>query len=132
MKVAARRIEGYAHEIELEGGHQLIVDEPVASGGTDTGPRPTQLLATSLASCIAITMEMYAGVKEWDIGRVEVEVETSYEGPVPSRFDVVVGLPDGLDPEQRRRLLAIAARCPVHKVIAAGAEVSISERGGQG
>lgn len=132
MRVAARRNEGFAHEVEFEDDHELIVDEPVASGGTDTGPRPTQLLAASLAACTAITMEMYADAKDWDIGRVEVEVETSYEGPVPIRFDVIVDLRDGLDEEQRRRLLVIAAKCPVHKVIAKGTEVTVGERSDRG
>ncbi len=128
MKVVARRIAGMAHEIDLEGGHELIVDEPADRGGTDTGPRPTQLLATSLAGCIAITIEMYAARKEWDVGQLEVAVEMGYDGPVPSTYDDALTLPAQLDPEQRRRLLTIAGKCPVHKVIAQGAKVSISER----
>ena len=127
MKVAARRIDGYAHEIDLEGGHELIVDEPADRGGTDTGPRPTQLLATSLAGCTAITIEMYADRKGWDVGRLEVEVEMDYEGPVPSSFAVSIRLPEELSDEQRRRLVVIAAKCPVHKVIAHGAKVTVSE-----
>jgi len=128
VRVAARRIDGYAHEIDLETSHELIVDEPAAAGGTDTGPRPTQLLAASLAGCIAITMEMYAQRKEWEIGKVEVTVEMEYEGHVPHRFDVSVDLPAELDPEQRRRLLAVAAKCPVHKVLAGEAQVTVTER----
>ena len=128
MRVAVRRIDGYAHEVDLEGNHELIVDEPPAAGGTDTGPRPTQLLGASLAGCIAITMEMYARRKEWEIGMVEVAVDMEYDGHVPSRFDVAVGLPAELNEEQRRRLLAVAAKCPVHKVLAGGAQVTVSER----
>jgi putative redox protein len=128
MRVLARRIEGFAHEIDLESGHELIVDEPRERGGTDTGPRPTQLLATSLAGCTAITIEMYADRKGWELPGLEVAVEMEYEGPVPSSFEVTVSLPDGLDQEQRRRLMVIAAKCPVHKVIAGGAAVSVVER----
>lgn len=128
MKVAARRIDGYAHEIDLEGDHELLVDEPATVGGTDTGPRPTQLLGASLAGCIAITMEMYAERKEWEIGKVEVTVEMEYEGHVPRSFDVSVELPAELDSEQRRRLLAVAAKCPVHKVLAGEATVTVAER----
>ncbi len=128
MRVAARRIDGYAHEIDLETSHELIVDEPAAAGGTDTGPRPTQLLGASLAGCIAITLEMYAQRKEWEVGKVEVEVEMEYEGHVPRRFDVSVHLPAGLDEEHRRRLLAVAAKCPVHKVLAGEAKVTVTER----
>lgn len=127
MKVAARRIEGFAHEIELEGGHELVVDEPRDRGGTDTGPRPTQLLASSLAGCVAITMEMYAERKGWDLDELEVSVEVAYEGAVPNDYEVSISLPDGLDEEQRRRLLVIATKCPVHKVLAGEASVRVHE-----
>ena len=128
MKALARRLEGMAHEVELEGGHTLVVDEPRERGGTDTGPRPTQLLAASLASCTAITVEMYADRKGWEVGQVEVEVDVEYDGLVPSTFAVALKLPRELDEEQRRRLLAVAAKCPVHKTLAGGAAVSVAER----
>jgi putative redox protein len=128
VRAAARRPGGYAHAVELEGGHRLTVDEPVEKGGADTGPRPTQLLGSSLAGCVAIPMEMYADRKGWDLGELEVEVEMGYEGPVPTSFDVTVRLPEGLDDEQRRRLLVIATKCPVHKVLAGEAAVSVRER----
>jgi len=128
VRIVARRVEGYAHEVELEGGHDLRVDEPAAAGGTDTGPRPTQLLGASLAGCIAITVEMYAKRKGWDVGAVEVEVEVGYDGPVPTSFEVGLKLPTGLDDEQRRRLLVVATKCPVHKVLAGEAQVSVVER----
>lgn len=128
MRVAVKRIDGYAHEVDLDGDHELIVDEPLDKGGTDTGPRPTQLLGASLAGCIAITMEMYARRKEWEIGKVEVAVDVEYEGHVPRRFDVTVELPAELDEEQRRRLLTIATRCPVHKILAGEARVTVREQ----
>jgi putative redox protein len=127
LRIVARRREGYAHDVELE-GHDLRVDEPPDHGGTDTGPRPTQLLGASLAGCIAITVEMYADRKGWDLGPVEVDVEMSYEGPVPTTFEVGLKLPDHLDGEQKRRLLVIATKCPVHKVLAREAHVSVVER----
>jgi putative redox protein len=127
VKVVARRIDGYAHEVELEGGHTLRLDEPPDRGGTDTGPRPTQLLASSLAGCIAITMEMYAERKGWELGPLEVSVEVGYEGTVPNEYEVSISLPDGLDEEQRRRLLVIATKCPVHRVLAGEAQVRVSE-----
>jgi putative redox protein len=126
VRIVARRIEGYAHDVELE-GHGLRADEPPAAGGTDTGPRPTQLLGASLASCIGITMEMYAERKAWDLGHTEVAVEMGFEGPVPTSFDISVWLPPELDDEQRRRLLVIAGKCPVHKVLAGEADVTIGE-----
>jgi putative redox protein len=128
VRIVARRVEGYAHDVELEGGHDLRVDEPADRDGTDTGPRPTQLLGASLAGCIAITMEMYADRKGWDIGQVEVDVEVGYEGPVPNSFEVGVKLPAELDDEQRRRLLVIATKCPVHKILAGEGHVRVVER----
>jgi putative redox protein len=127
VRIVARRVEGYAHDVDLDGSHDLRVDEPVHQGGTDTGPRPTELLGASLAGCIAITIEMYAGRKGWDLGAVEVSVEVGYEGPVPTHFEVGVKLPGELDEEQRRRLLVVATKCPVHKVLAGEAHVSVTE-----
>jgi putative redox protein len=134
MKVVARRkvsganrMEGYVHDVEIEGGrHRLVVDEPLEAGGTDSGPSPTRLLAAGLASCIAITMEMYAKHKEWEIGAVEVEVDVTYEDFTPSSFVATIRLPPGLSEEQRERLLVIARKCPVHKVIAR--ETPVSDR----
>ncbi len=128
MRIVARRVEGYAHDVEIEGGHRLRADEPGSAGGTDTGPSPTRLLGAGLASCIAITVEMYAERKGWDLGPVEVDVEMGYEGPVPTDFEVGLKLPPGLDDEQRRRLLVIATKCPVHKVLAGEANVKVVER----
>jgi putative redox protein len=127
LRIVARRREGYAHDVELE-GHDLRVDEPHEAGGTDTGPRPTQLLGASLAGCIAITVEMYADRKGWDVGPIEVDVEMSYEGQVPNSFEVGLKLPAELSEEQRRRLLVIATKCPVHKVLAGEGHVRVVER----
>ncbi len=73
-------------------------------------------------------MEMYARRKEWDIGPVEVTVDMEYEGPVPRTFNVAVDLPAELGEDQRQRLLAVAARCPVHKILAGEATVTVVER----
>jgi putative redox protein len=127
MKVVARRREGYVHDVEIEdGNHKLVVDEPVEAGGTDAGPAPTRLLAAGLASCIAITIEMYAKRKEWEVGAVEVEVDVTYEDFTPSSFAATIRFPAELSVEQRERLLAIARKCPVHKVIAS--ETPVSDR----
>jgi putative redox protein len=128
VKVVARRREGFAHEVEIEGGHTVVVDEPTGTGGADTGPSPTRLLAASLASCTAVTMEMYAERKGWEIGKVEVDVEMEYEGSTPTSFAVALRLPGELSDEQREQLVAIAGRCPVHKVIAGKTPVTVSDR----
>ena len=127
MRIVARRLEGYAHDVEVD-GRTVRVDEPPEAGGNGSGPRPTQLLGAGLAGCIAITVEMYAERKGWDVGAVEVDVEMSYEGHVPTSFEVGLKLPAHLDAEQKRRLLVIATRCPVHKVLAGEARVCVIER----
>jgi putative redox protein len=128
VKVVARRRQGFLHEVEIEGGHTLTVDEPVEAGGTDAGPSPTRLVAAGLASCTAVTMEMYAERKGWDIGLVEVDVDVEYEGSTPTSYAVSLRLPGALTDEQRERLLVIATKCPVHKVLAAETPVSVSDR----
>ncbi len=129
VRALARRREGYVRDVEIEdGAHRLVVDEPVEAGGDDAGPAPTRLVAAALASCISITMEMYARRKGWDLGAVEVEVEIAYESHVPSSFAASIQLPPGLDDEQRERLLTIAGKCPVHRLLSHETEVTISER----
>jgi putative redox protein len=135
MKVVARRKAsganqalGFAHEVEIEGGHTIVVDEPAAAGGTDTGPSPTRLIAAGLASCVAVTVEMYAERKGWDVGAVEVDVNVEYEGYAPSSFAVTLHLPTELSEEQRERLLVIAGKCPVHKLLRSETPVAISDR----
>jgi putative redox protein len=128
MKVVARRRDGYAHDVEIEGGHTIRVDEPTAAGGTDSGPSPTRLVAAGLAGCTAITMEMYADRKGWDIGSVEVEVDVTYRDYAPICFAVTLRLPPTLSDEQRERLLVVAEKCPVHRLIAGETEVVIAEK----
>jgi putative redox protein len=128
VRVTARRRAGFAHDVEIEGGHSIVADEPEGAGGTDEGPSPTRLLAASLAACTAITVEMYAARKEWDVGELVVEVDTTYEGPVPTRFDVALRLPPELDETQVEKLLVIAGKCPVHKALAGETTVEISDR----
>jgi putative redox protein len=98
--------------------HQLVVDEQAHQGGEDEGPSPQELLAASLASCTAITMEMYAERKGWDIGEIEVAVEyTPAERGCPTKFSLELRLPDNCTDEQRERLQVIAAKCPIHRTL---------------
>jgi putative redox protein len=123
VKVSARRRKGYAHTVTFE-HHTLIADEPEEAGGGDTGPRPTALLAMSLASCTAITIEMYADRKDWDVGDVEVEVDYELDPKRTSRFDLTLKLPTTLSNEQAAQLQAIAGKCPVHRVLKGDVEVT--------
>jgi putative redox protein len=128
MKVVAWRTEGYAHDVEIEGGHMVRLDEPTATGGTDTGPSPTRLLAASLAGCTAITVEMFAERKGWEVGQVEVDVEVEYRDGAPLSFAVTLRLPSELSDEQRKRLLVVAGKCPVHRLIAGETAVTIADK----
>jgi putative redox protein len=128
VRVVARRREGFAHEVEIEGGHTVLVDEPVEAGGADTGPSPTRLVAAGLASCIAVTIEMYAERKGWDVGPVEVDVDVEYEGFAPRSFAVTLHLPAELSEEQRERLLVIARKCPVHRALTDETPVTVAEQ----
>lgn len=127
--IVAKRIAGFSHEVDLGDGREIVIDEPADAGGTETGPRPTQLLASSLAGCTAITIELYAERKGWDVDGLEVTVDMRSDGErKPTHFDVEVGLPAGLDDEQRKKLMVIAGKCPVHKLLEHGAEITLAER----
>ena len=126
MKAVARRTGTYRHMVDIR-SHHVSVDEPLDQGGDDTAPSPQELLAASLASCTAITMEMYAARKGWDLGYVEIEVEyTPAERGCPTKFDVIMRLPENASDEQLERLRIIAAKCPVHRTL--DGEVMFNER----
>ena len=127
MRAIARRDNGsLRHEVEIR-QHTVVADEPEQSGGSDSGPNPQELLAASLASCSAITMEMYAQRKGWDIGDVVVDVDygPSQRGS-PTKFTMTVRLPKELPEDQRERLMTIVAKCPVHRTLEG--EVMFEER----
>jgi putative redox protein len=129
VRVVARRRQGYTHEVEIQGGHRLVVDEPAEAGGSDQGPSPTRMLAAALASCAAITVEMYADRKGWVLGDLEVDVEMEYgQSGVPQSFVVTLHLPRELSEEQTERLREIAGRCPVHRALSGDREVTITDR----
>jgi putative redox protein len=118
MRAIARRENGrLKHDVEV-GEHLVTADEPKDNGGDGAGPSPQELLAASLASCSAITMEMYANRKGWDIGEVVVDVdyEPAQRGS-PTKFVLKVQLPKELPEEQREKLMQIVAKCPVHRTL---------------
>ena len=126
MKATATRDAGYRHTVKVR-SHELTVDEPRDQGGGDSGPDPQELLAASLASCTAVTMEMYAQRKGWDIGGIEVTAQyTAAERGCPTRFNLILRFPDNLSDEQVDKLQVIAAKCPIHRVLEG--EVAFEER----
>ncbi len=104
-----------------------MVDEPIKDGGDDKGPSPQELLAASLASCTAITIEMYAKQEglghRSDRGRVRVHASRAR---FPTEFKITLWLPEDLSEEQVERLNAIAAKCPVHRTLEGGATITQS------
>ena len=118
---------GFAQSITV-GTHRLASDEPVALGGTDTGPGPYDLLLAALGSCTSMTIAMYARRKKWPLESVRVRLRhdkihaadcadcETREGKL-DRIEREVELVGPLDDEQRARLLDIANKCPVHRTL---------------
>jgi putative redox protein len=122
---SSRRRRKYETELEIR-EHRLTADEPPSKGGEDKGPSPTELLAASLASCTAITIELYADRKEWELGAVEVDVDWPDAIEGGTKLEVEIRIPVELTDEQRDRLLVIAGHCPVHRLLESN-DVEISD-----
>ena len=126
MRATAHQLENFRHDVKVR-SHTITADEPRDHGGGDNGPSPQELLAASLASCTAVTMEMYAKRKGWDVAGLRVDCEyTPAERGALTRFDLVMRMPAHLSDEQVERLQAIAAKCPVHRTLEG--EVAFAER----
>jgi putative redox protein len=126
MRAVARQREKFTHDVKVR-KHNLTADEPESQGGDDRGPSPQELLAASLASCTAITMEMYATRKGWNVDGMEVDCDyTPAERGSATNFKLVMRMPAHLSEEQVERLRIIAAKCPVHRTLEG--EVLFDER----
>jgi len=123
QKIAFATITDEVYRTELRSrSHNLIADEPTDEGGKDLGPRPGDFLRMSLASCTAITLRMYANRKNFDVRKIEVSVATEEaEGKTILHTDIKIS--GNLDQTQHDRMLQIAKRCPVHKVLANPIEI---------
>ncbi len=119
MTATARRTDGLTHEVDVNGRHVLVTDEPVSVGGTDLGPAPHELLAATLASCISTMIALYAGRHDWPLEGLSVEVDYDTEAE-PRQFDIRLNLPAGLSDGQIARLRRVADTCPVRRALEAG------------
>jgi putative redox protein len=126
MRAVAQQRENLRHDVKVR-SHTITADEPKDHGGADEGPSPQELLAASLASCTAITMEMYAKRKGWNVAGLTVDCEYSpAERGSVTRFDLVMRMPAHLTDDQVEKLRVIAAKCPVHRTLEG--EVAFAER----
>jgi putative redox protein len=127
---------GFAQQVEI-GPHNLKGDEPVASGGTDTGPTPYDYLLAALGTCTSMTISLYARSKGWPLENVTVslhhskihatdcaECETKV-GKI-DRIEREIHLAGNLTAEQRAKLMEIADRCPVHQTLTS--EINVKTR----
>lgn len=112
-------IEKYKTEV-LIGAHSLLIDEPVLMGGKDLGPTPIDLLLSSLGTCKAITMRMYADQKNWPLNSIEIALEAEVlksENGQLTQINVQVKFNGDLDEKQKERILRVGEKCPVHKIL---------------
>lgn len=119
MRTTIARIRRQKYKTELQArNHIITADEPIEVGGQDLGFTPTELLESSLAACSAMTMRMYADRKRWDLE--EVEVNVGFKRNLTTKqitFKKEIKLFGNLDDDQRAKLLEMAARCPIEKII---------------
>lgn len=114
----------YATTVIYDGG-KLIADEKVTTGGGGLGPNPGELLASSLATCTVITLKMYAARKGWSDKNISTKIEMISENG-STKFVRYIQLDSTLTSEQRDRMLQIAEKCPVHKILSSSITIQTS------
>ena len=103
---------------------RLLADEPAAAGGMGSGPTPYDLLSSALGACTAMTLRLYADRKGWPLRQALVRVVHRREGlDRRDSFAREIVLEGDLTSEERRRLVEIAERCPVHRTLGRGSEI---------
>jgi putative redox protein len=123
------RTEGGGFRTEVRArGHALVADEPAGVGGGDEGPTPYELLTAALGTCTGMTLQLYAGRKEWPLDEAVVRLthdkvhaddceHCDENGGQVDRIVRDIELVGDLDDRQRERLLEIANKCPVHRTL---------------
>lgn len=113
------------YQVRVETGDtSFFADEPVSVGGLSSGPDPFALVGAALGACKVMTMRLYARRKGWESRAMAACVtHVKDRAGARDRFECTLRLDPGLDSERRSRLLEIADRCPVHQMLAAGADI---------
>jgi putative redox protein len=120
MTATARPVDRtLRHEVEVNGRHFLLTDEPEALGGLDTAPAPHELLPAMLAACVSTMIVLYAQTRRWELDDVRVDVAYDPDS-MPRHVGLTVHLPQGLTPDQVKRLTHVAHTCPVKRALEAG------------
>lgn len=98
---------------------QLIMDEPLSNGGKDLGPDPFSTLLASLAGCTLATLRMYIDRKGWDIPEITISLNATQESEdeLKTIFSRQISFSTAISQEQKERLLLIADKCPVSKIL---------------
>ena len=119
---SARPVNGsLRHEIDVNGRHTIVTDEPESLGGADTGPAPHELLAAMVAACVSTMIALYAQRHGWPLDDLRVDV--CYDADAtPRHLKIAVHLPATLSGEQVARLRRVADTCPVRRAFDAGFE----------
>lgn len=114
------------------GGVSFLADEPPEVGGLGAGPTPYDLLGAGLGACTAMTVRLYARHKDLPLGRITVEVGHTRRADAdpPDLFVRRLLLEGDLSDEQRRKLVEIAEKCPVHRTLRTGANIETAEGAG--
>jgi putative redox protein len=122
LTAVARAVAGtLRQDIEIDGRHHVLTDEPERIGGDGSAPSPHELLPAALAGCISTHLVMYGRTKGWELGAVLVDVDYDHRSS-PRRFTVYVSLGAELTTDQLDRLYKVAVGCPVRKALEGGAE----------
>ncbi|AOW11285.1 hypothetical protein EM308_06750 [Flavobacterium gilvum] len=99
---------------------KLLMDEPENKGGKDLGPDPFSTLLASLASCTLSTLRMYIDRKEWIIPEINISLnlyQETVDGELSTTIKRNITFSGDVTAEQRERLLIIADKCPISKLL---------------
>lgn len=114
----------YRTEITSASGNIVIADEPQEVGGKNLGFSPSELLASSLASCTLITLRMYINRKQWNVSEIDIKVDFERDlDQKISLFTRKIEITGEIDDAQRQRLETIANSCPIHKTLTNSIEI---------